>query len=495
MKFVATSETMREIDRHMIEDIGIPSAVLMENAARAVTDAVLKCGSEGLCCVLIGPGNNGGDGLTVLRQLAQKGRDAVGILLADPEKFKGDALLNYSIDKKLGLALTESLDPIEKACVIVDAIFGTGLDREIKGVQLEAIRRANAAKAYRIAVDIPSGINDTSGEVHGESFRADETVTFVSLKRGHILTRELECVGRLKVADIGMTDEAHIRMLENECLIDREFVYSLLPERRLVSNKGSYGRALIIAGSEGMPGAALMAANACVRAGAGLTRALVPKCAVQAFSALPEAMVFADDQIELDEPIVWADAILIGCGIGNDPLKRTKLENVLKSDKKAVIDADALNLMSLERELLALLNENHIITPHPGEMSRLTGVSIDKILSDPVGSARSFAQRYGCTVLLKNAVSVIASSDGMLRYNRSGNPGLAKGGSGDCLAGIITALLAQKLAPFDAASSGAYLLGASADEALSLLNTRVLTATDTASALESLMSRLPSALL
>ncbi|MBR0135571.1 MAG: NAD(P)H-hydrate dehydratase, partial [Clostridia bacterium] len=151
------------------------------------------------------------------------------------------------------------------------------------------------------------------------------------------------------------------------------------------------------------------------------------------------------------------------------------------------------NLISLERELLALLNENHIITPHPGEMSRLTGVSIDKILSDPVGSARAFAQRYGCTVLLKNAVSVIASSDGMLRYNRSGNPGLAKGGSGDCLAGIITALLAQKLAPFDAASSGAYLLGASADEALSLLNTRVLTATDTASALESLMSRLPSA--
>lgn len=484
---VCTTELMRETDRHMIEDIGIPSAVLMENAARAVADAVLNCGRSGLCAILIGPGNNGGDGLAVLRILAQEGREAVGILLCDPEKLKGDALLNYTIARNLDLPLTESLDPIERASVIVDALFGTGLDREITDEkQLEAISRSNGAKAYRIAVDIPSGINGNSGKLMGKAFHADETVTFVALKRGHLLTRELECIGKLRAASIGMTDEAHKNMLEREQLIDGEAVRTLLPKRKRVSNKGSFGKALILCGSEGMPGAAVMAANACIRAGAGLTRAFVPRGITSAFAMLPEVMVLADDESIVDEQLYWADAVCIGCGIGNDANKQDKLLKTLKCGKNAVIDADALNLISAERELLSLLNENHILTPHPGEMARLIGSDISAVLDDPVEIARAFSKAHGCTVLLKNAVSIIASPDGRLRYNSSGNPGLAKGGSGDCLSGIITALLAQGLSPFDAASSGAYLLGSAADKAFSLLEERLLTASDTAYALESL---------
>ncbi|MBR5947914.1 MAG: NAD(P)H-hydrate dehydratase [Clostridia bacterium] len=485
---VSTAELMRSIDRHMIEDIGIPSAVLMENAARAVSDTVLKCGKSGLCAILIGPGNNGGDGLCVLRQLAQAGRSAIGILLCDPAKLKGDALLNYSIAKRLGLLFTDSLDPIESAEIIVDALFGTGLDREITGKQQEAIHRANGTSAYRIAVDIPSGINGTSGRAMGEVFRADETVTFVAMKRGHLLTRELECIGRLSVANIGMTDEAHKSLLENEQLIDREFVDSLLPERKKYSNKGTYGKALMICGNNGMPGAAVMAANACIRAGAGLTRAMIHKSIIPAFSVLPEAMLVSDDEIDLDSQLDWASAVCIGCGIGNDVNKRNKLEKVLESRKRAVLDADALNLMASDRVLLSHLNADHVITPHPGEMARLMKLDIQEVLDDPVGAALGFSKTYGCTMLLKNAVSVIASPDGRLRYNSSGNTGLSKGGSGDCLAGIITAFLAQGLSPFDAASAGAYLLGAAADEALALLKTRVLTTSDTASAIESLLN-------
>lgn len=486
---VSTTELMRETDRHMIEDIGIPSAVLMENAARAVTEAVLSCGRSGLCAVLIGPGNNGGDGLAVLRQLAQHGAEAIGILLCDPAVFKGDALLNYGIARRLCLPLTDSLEPIDRSSIIVDAVFGTGLDRALTGAPLEAVRRANVTNAYRIAVDIPSGINGTSGSSFGDVFSADETVTFVAYKRGLILTRELEKVGKIRAASIGLTDEPHRRILENEQIIDREFVYSVLPERRKYSNKGSFGRALLVCGSDGMPGAAVMAANACIRTGAGFTRAIVPSGVVSSFSVLPEAMV-ASDETDLDEPLKWADAVCVGCGIGNDDRRREKLVKTLNCGKRAVIDADALNFLSAERELQLLLNDHHIVTPHPGEMARLMDMDISAVLDDPVGAALEFAGSRGCTVLLKNAVSVIAAADGRLRYNISGNPGLAKGGSGDCLSGIITALLSQGLQPFDAASAGAYLLGTAADEALSLLNTRMLASSDVASALESLIWRL-----
>lgn len=482
MDNVLTNENMRKLDRYMIEHIGIPGVVLMENAAMAVADSVINCGKEGLCAILIGPGNNGGDGLALLRILLAKGRPAVGILLCDPERLTGDAHLNYSSAKQLELPMTTDLSSMDDAEVIVDAVFGTGLCRELSGIQLSAIRYANKMNAYRIAVDIPSGINGDTGKVMGDCFDADETVAVFAIKRGLLLTERLESVGRITVARIGLADESMHQLLTNEQLIDEAFVKSLLPERKRVSNKGSFGRTLVIAGSRNMPGAAVMCTRAAMRAGSGLTKAFVPTEITGAFAATLEAMVIPDDgNSDIGELLNWSTAAVIGCGIGNDEAKYSKLRSVLLSGKPAVIDADALNTM--DDGLKTLLNGNHILTPHPGEMSRLTGEQISAILADPVSTALNFAKKHSCTVLMKNAVSVIASPDGRIRYNTAGNPGLAKGGSGDVLAGIVAAQLANGLAPFDAASVGAFLLGSSADKALELLKNRMLLASDVIEAL------------
>lgn len=471
------------IDRYMINDIGIPGAILMENAAMRTAEAVMQCGRSGLCAVLIGPGNNGGDGLALMRILAAHGRESVGVLLCDPEKLSGDAAQNYSIAKKLGLALSDDLSFIDNAEVIVDAVFGTGLSRNIDGKQLEALRRANSTDAYRIAVDIPSGINGDTGRIMGYCFNADETVAVFAVKRGLLLTERLESVGTISVARIGLVDAKMQSALDSETIVDEAFVRSLLPGRKRVSNKGNYGRTLIVAGSQTMPGAAVMCTRAALRAGSGLTQTFVPAGIESSFAATPETMLIVDDgTVDLDEMLRWPDAVCFGCGTGNDPRKFEKAKAVLCSGKPAVIDADGLNLMT--EELKQLLCANHVITPHPGEMSRLTGAPVSEVLADPVAFAVDFAKKYGCTVLLKSAVSVIASPDGRIRYNTAGNAGLAKGGSGDVLCGIIGALLAAGLSPFDAAGAGAFLLGSSADTAMKLLKERMLTASDVVSALQ-----------
>ena len=484
MENVVTVEIMRELDRHMIWDVGIPGSVLMENAASAVAKAILNSGRAGKVVIMIGPGNNGGDGLALLRILCTNNIDAAGLILCDPSKYSGDAAVNYRSAVNLALPLTYDTGELYRADVIIDAIYGTGLSRPVEGKPLEAIRIANACDAYRIAVDIPSGINGDTGKALGEAFSADETVTFLALKRGLLLTNERERVGRITVAKIGMTDTAHSAIASSEQLIDEDFVRKLLPPRRSVTSKGDYGRSLIIAGSSGMPGAAVLCSKACMRTGSGLTKAFVSDDAVSSFSSIPEVMVCPDSLFDVQALIAWASAVGIGPGLGNDPQKRSKLHEVLKIGKNAVIDADGLN--TLDDELKSMLGANCVLTPHPGEMARMTGKTVAEIVSDPVGIASDYSKRYGCVVLLKNAVSVIASPDSRIRYNSAGNPGLAKGGSGDVLTGIITALLAQGIDPFDAASAGAFILGQSAEKAFELLRERMLCAGDVISALGSL---------
>ena len=490
---VSKTTLMRSCDKNMTEKIGIPDAVLMENAANAVAQSIKKHtagrknGSR--VFILIGPGSNGGDGLALLRILTAEGYNAEGILLFEPIQNKKDeqsaalprssAELNYQIAINLGLPLSNDINRLNtcrESDIIVDAIFGTGLNRKPSGVFKTAIERANA---------LPAGINGDTGECGGSEpnsehptvFRADETVTFVAVKRGMLLTHERECVGKITVAQIGITDAEHAALLQKEQLIDEEFVRSLLPKRKLVSNKGTFGKAVIAAGSPGMGGAAVMAASASLRAGAGLTKAFVPRDIMHMFASRPEIMAVADDNIQ--GLVKWATAFGIGCGSGGDASIKQKLRAVLSCGKPAVIDADGLN--NLDNELLSL---RHVLTPHPGEMARLTGKSIEDVLRDPAGFAENTAKAFGCIVLLKGAVSVAAHPDGRLRYNASGNPGLAKGGSGDVLTGIITALLAQGLEPFDAASAGAYILGSSAESALELLHERALTAGDVLDAIE-----------
>ena len=473
---VATNETCRAIDRYLMTEQGIPGCILMDTAARGVADAVLNSPRKGKTAVLIGGGNNGGDGLALMRILKLKGIESIGILCCDPERLKGDALLNYRIAANMRLSMTEELSEISSAEIIVDGLFGTGLDRKIEGRAFDAIELANACSAYRIAIDIPSGMSGDTGEIFGTVFKADETVTVQCIKRGLIVTKYRECVGKITVCPIGYMDEDIETGFSKEQLIDDEFVRSCIPDRKIVSNKGNFGRTLIFAGSPGMSGAAVMASTAALRVGSGLVNAVVPDSIVQAFGIRPEIMVNADSDSDIRSNISKASAVGIGCGSGNDVKIKKKLYEVLMSRKPCVVDADAINIM--DSELLSLLHENCVLTPHPGEMSRLIHTDIKSVIEHPVETAKSFSEKFGTVLLLKSAASVIAALDGRIRYNISGNPGLAKGGSGDVLTGIISGLLAQGQTAFDAASCGAYLLGQSADTALSLLKNRALIAGD-----------------
>ncbi|MCR5809710.1 MAG: NAD(P)H-hydrate dehydratase [Clostridiales bacterium] len=265
--------------------------------------------------------------------------------------------------------------------------------------------------------------------------------------------------------------------VRNQTTIDENLIKKLMPKRPRKSNKGDFGRAAIIAGTRDMPGAGLMCVRACLRAGAGLTKALIPEQLREAFSRIPEAMLVTDDE-KADELISWASAIGIGCGLGVNERTRALVEKALRSGKNCVIDADALNTMAKHRELLDLLHAGVVITPHPAEMARLMECDTEKVVKEFSATAIEFAARYGCCVLLKSASSIIVSPNGTVRYNDSGNSGLAKGGSGDVLAGIVTAMLAQGAKPFDAASIGSFLLGSSAEKALSFLHDRFILAGD-----------------
>ena len=357
---------------------GIPGCILMDTAARGVADAVLNSPRKGKTAVLIGGGNNGGDGLALMRILKLKGIESIGILCCDPERFKGDALLNYRIAANMRLSMTEKLSEISSAEIIVDGLFGTGLDRKIEGRAFDAIELANACSAYRIAIDIPSGMSGDTGEIFGTVFKADETVTVQCIKRGLIVTKYRECVGKLTVCPIGCMVEDIETGFSKEQLIDDEFVRSCLPDRKIVSNKGNFGRTLIFAGSPGMSGAAVMASTAALRVGSGLVNAVVPDSVVQAFGIRPEIMVNADSDSDIRSNISKASAVGIGCGSGNDVKIKKKLYEVLMSRKPCVVDADAINIM--DSELLSLLHENCVLTPHPGEMSRLIHTDIKSVI-------------------------------------------------------------------------------------------------------------------
>lgn len=259
--------------------------------------------------------------------------------------------------------------------------------------------------------------------------------------------------------------------------IDDKLIKRILPKRDPKGNKGSNGRAALIVGSGSMPGAALMCSKACVRAGAGLTRALIPKEIVPSFALVPEVMLVPETE-SADELIKWASAVGIGCGMGVSERTAGLLEKVLRSGKPCVIDADALNTMASKPELMALLHAKAVITPHPGEMARLLGCETEEVVKNFTASAVDFANEHGCCVLLKSASSIIVSPKGAVRYNDRGSSALAKGGSGDVLTGIVASLLAQGAKPYDAASAGAYLLGVSAEHAMELLRERFICASD-----------------
>ncbi len=494
-----TPEQMRQMDSYMIDGGIIGGYALMKNAASAALQAVVALIPdlyERPVIIACGKGNNGGDGLYMLRMLHESGCNVKAVLMSD--RFSGDALNAYE-DATASGCVTELFDgqPLSAGpgTVIIDALFGTGLSRELGGAYPDVIDAINRSGAYVVSVDIPSGINGENGHVMGCAVRADATVTLQYMKPGLLLYPGRSFAGKVVTVSI---DSRYPRFSTSLFMLEKSDVRSWIPEQKPDDYKGRNGRALILAGSRNYSGAALMCAASALRTGAGLTYCAVPYALKSQFSALPEAISVPLGESEADtwnagccgearKLIPDKDVICAGPGMGKiaDP---ELIADVLKSGVPCVLDADALNCISENRELLDLFHAGVVITPHVGEMSRLTGESVPAIQSDFIRTAMAFSECRKCVTVLKGATSCISNgSDCVL--NTTGNPGLAKGGSGDVLSGIITALLALKVEPFRAASAGAYLLGASAGTAFELLKARAMIAGDVISAVRETINR------
>ncbi len=480
MKLCTASE-MREIDRLAIEEHGIPSLLLMENAGAAVAlRAEAVAGFDHSCfVVLCGKGNNGGDGFVAARRLWNRGHHVECRLACDPDELKGDAKTNHELARRSGIpivAFSSDGSDFAAADLIIDALLGTGFSGEPHGVIAEAIQAANASLLPIVAVDVPSGLDATSGRASEICVRATETVTFGLPKIGLAQYPGREMAGEITVADIS---------LPRALLVEDGFACQWLTEaevqgewsrRSPTAHKGDSGRVLLIAGSPGLTGAAAMSATAALRGGAGLVTVGIPRglrdpMAVKLTEAmslpLPETSTGAlspEGFADIEARLANLDALAIGPGLGRDPSTRELVRALLgKSQVPMVVDADGLNLVAPAGE--ATFPAHCVITPHPGEMARLLDTSVDAVEADRLQFALESSQRFGCVVVLKGPATVIASPDGRAAINSSGGPALATGGTGDILTGLIAACLARFPDPYRAALAGVYVHGVAGEVA------------------------------
>lgn len=463
---VATAEEMRHIDKRAIEKYGIPGIVLMEHAAEQVTDrciSYLETRQQAITAVFCGTGNNGGDGFAIARMLLQKGYEVHVIVAGEEAKIKGDARTNLDCIKGMSIPIF-TLEEVSRKCfkqysLAVDAVLGTGMAGEIRGAGREAVRIINSMEAYCISVDIPSGICSDTGRVLGEAVKADETVTFVLPKRGLLLYPGTEYTGRLSIADIGMPKEAVLEEGILYHMLTPEEAAAMLPKRIPRSNKGSFGKVFALAGSETMLGAAYLTCKSAYRTGAGLVYACLPEKSIPIMQGLlPEAVEIP--VTEARKSWKQASAIVMGPGLGTGKEAGKLVYDGLKQiAAPMVLDADGLNIVSGHLEWLSDKQGGCIVTPHPGEMGRLTGRPVSEILDHITETACQFANAFNVITVLKDARTVIAHPDGRMYINTTGCAAMAKGGSGDVLSGVIGGLLAQGKEPFDAAVLGVYLHG------------------------------------
>lgn len=472
---------MREADRVTITELGLPGLVLMELAAAAVTDLVAeRFADAGRVLVVCGPGNNGGDGLAVARQLRNRGHLAEAVLLADPAQLRGDAAVQLALARSFGVPVHECAEgPLDELArlladgrLVVDALFGTGLERALEGRWQAAVELVDGAGWPVVAVDIPSGLSGSAGAIPGPAVRANVTVTFGTPKLAHVLPPACERCGEVAVADIGIPPW----VLERQAvasLLEQDDIAAWLPVRERDAHKGSFGHLLVIAGRVGRAGAAALAARAAVNAGCGLVTVATAEGAVAPVqAAVPEAMVdplpqggdgaFTGDGVE--PLLAKATAVAIGPGIGLGDGPRRLLERLLGAWRgPLLLDADALTLLDGEIDRLAGRTGETVLTPHPGELGRLLGLATATVVADRLGAARTAAARTGATVLAKGARTVIVGPGDRPLVNPTGSPGLASGGAGDVLTGVIGALLAQGLSGRQACAVGAWLHGRAAE--------------------------------
>ncbi len=466
MEYLLNAAQMKAADTHTIDEIGIPSMVLMERAAMAVADEMESSGMDlSRVLVLCGSGNNGGDGFALARHLGRR-HDVTLAFVGREASMTPETAAERRICENLGMRVqTDFMEGTYTA--IADAMLGIGLSRPVEGRYAEVIHWVNGQSAEVTAVDLPSGVCADDGKILGTAVQADLTVTFGCKKTGQILYPGAACCGRLICREIGIcTDDVRSRVF----MYHREDL-CLLPARRPYSNKGTYGKVLLVAGSEGMSGAAILSAKAAYRSGCGMVRVLTPDCnrtVIQ--TALPEAIVTCYDPDALDrtllaDAIAWADVTGIGPGLGTSDTALELLKDTLDLfEKPMVMDADALNLLSANRHLMEKVRPGTILTPHIQEMARLSGRSREEITGALTETAAVFAKAHRVVLVLKDARSVISDGE-KICINCSGNDGMATAGSGDVLTGVICALRAQGADAFSAASLGAYLHGLSGDAA------------------------------
>lgn len=474
---------MRAVDKAASEIGGIPSIVLMENAAIACVNELKKDFGEltgKRIAVFCGKGNNGGDGFAIARHLHNMDAE-VSVYLVCGNEFKGDAKINFDIIKKMNVNIdvvsdTENLKYIIRSNdIIIDAIYGTGIHGTVGGISYDVINEINENSKYTMAVDVPSGINSDSGEICGICIRADKTVTFAAYKVGMLMFPAADYTGKVTVADISIPDY----ILEGQSIsinvTDEEFVRANFPVRENNSQKGDYGKVLVIAGSVGMTGAAYLSSQSAVTAGSGLVTLAIPAGLNGAMEAkttevmtLPvediNGHISSDAAEKILERTDMADAVLIGPGLGRSSDAARVLKSVLSHSKvPVIIDADGINAASRDMDILSDCTCPVIFTPHAVEMSRLTGLDRDYIEENRLVASKEFAEEYGVTVILKGHHTIVTASDGEQYINITGNPGLATGGSGDVLAGITASLAARGINETAAAAMAVYIHGKAGD--------------------------------
>jgi NAD(P)H-hydrate epimerase len=500
---ILTSIQMREIDRKTIEGIGIPGAVLMENAGIRITQAILKRFpevAEQNIVVVAGKGNNGGDGFVVARHLFNRGARPTVLLLAKKDEVKGDAALNLAVAGRIGVEIVETPTVAEwkkhkvgvwHASVIVDAIFGTGLLKPADGIYAAVIEDINKAGAFKIAVDIPSGLSSDTHLIIGPAVKADLTVALAAPKISHVLPPAEEFIGELVVADISVPPF----LFDDPCLkielVEKTTLAPYFKRRKKDSHKGSYGHLFVLAGSLGKTGAAAMAARAALRTGAGLVTVGTPQSCLPAIArsmmelmteALPETpqKTLSESALTMILDLMKGkDAVLIGPGISTHPSTARLITSLLPKIKSpVVIDADGLNILAENPDALRSLPKPAVLTPHPGEFARLIGRSNQDVLDRRLELAPRFSEQLGVYLVLKGYRTLIATPEGRVFINPTGNPGMATGGSGDVLSGMIASLIIQEKDVLGATLAAVYLHGLSGDIGARKLGERALVAGD-----------------
>jgi len=486
MKLV-TAEQMRGLDKAAIGTFKVPSLQLMENAGRRTVEVMLDEYGEpqGMeIGIFVGPGNNGGDGLVIARLLAARMARPTVFMLVPPDRLTGDSAVNYARLVEFPVRIIEIREQrdfqevpaiLEKCWAVVDAIFGTGLTRDVAGIFATAITLMNETPCPVVAVDIASGLHADNGKILGSCVEADLTVTFGQAKIGQVIHPGREYTGCLALADIGIPDQALAEADIRVELLGSE-VGQWLPPREALSHKGTYGHLLILAGSTGKTGAALLCSLGALRAGTGLVSLCLPYDLNQIVEAsLWEAMtiplqstakgiISIEDYRVIQDAVYNKQALAVGPGIGTAAeTAELMLRLYAELELPMLVDADGLNILAADPSLLKNAPGPRILTPHPGEMARLTGMSSADIQRNRLDITRDFAMQHKVFLVLKGTDTLVCDPDGNLAVNPTGNPGMACGGMGDVLTGVIGGFLAQGLSPWQACCLGVYSHGLAAD--------------------------------